>query len=271
MTKLPPEIDRLIWALAETNDSRAIEEFGERYPAYREALVERIKLVRRLRAAKPTREVPGWNYHPAPSQPRYSRGLGLVLAGAALASLAFATVTTLDRFVFHKQQPTESTKTGGPPPIQPYDGPSHPVKPSTEVIEPSVAPKGGTGQVGQAGETKADPFSKLVTVDHEHIKLSQLIKEIALQAGLKLEVAPGLTDDVVAAKYIGVPAIEALQDLGQNFGFSVHIEHDDGALLIPAIDPSKPPVTVPNGSFSEPAEAPKTGTEPVNAPKVSKQ
>lgn len=251
MKDIPQDIERTIWAIAESNDPRAIDEFGVRYPAYKSELVERIQLVRSLKASRPMKEPPRLNLPQKQPSRSFGRGFSLVLAGAAVFTVAVATVITINAKQPAKQekpyvseertnalmQDQRVAKQGGP--IK-QEG-SEVVNPETNTTEASKAPLG--------------PFERLVQLDHKEARLSNVIREIAQQARLSLDFAPGFEEQTIAARYVDVPAKEALDDLGQNFGFTVMIQEGNKAIVVPAIDPSRPPVTVPDGSFSEPKES----------------
>jgi hypothetical protein len=254
MKQIPQDIDRTLWAIAESNDVRAIDEFGERYPAYKAELVARINLVRTLKADRPYREAP---YLHLPQrgarQPRFGRGVGLALAGAVMATLAFATIVTVKPW----------SRPAAPPQQAPVPIDVTPPKRDTgdlKVDERWVMPKHGQdSQEPLKQEVKSEPatpMERLVQIDRENVKLSQVLNEIAQQSKLRIEVAPGTEDVLVSAKYLGVSAQDALTDLGQNFGFTPVQQEENHILIVPALDPSRSPVTVPQGSFSEPSDTP---------------
>ncbi len=256
--KIPQDIDRLLWSVAEQHDPRAFDEFAERYPAYKDELVARTKLVRSLRGARPNRDVPVFNLpqaHRAQSRARMFQ----VFALGALVVVAAASVGVT---VF-RHQATSSRQT--PPVSSPASQQHGSMLPHSNQLPPeTVGPK----RVGQSAPVTPhpvqpaqapDPFGRLVTVDEEGAALSQVLRDIAHQAGIHLEFAPGMSEETVNVRYMALPAKLAFEDLGQNFGISVVVQEGSRALVIPAIDSSRPVVTLPDGSYSEPAE-PATGS-----------
>lgn len=248
MSKVPPEIDRLLWATAESGDPRAVEEFGERYPAYRTELVERVKMVRSFRAARPHAEAPVFRPSMELTRRRSPRGWVFAAGALAFASFAFASVATWRHFNNAAPQPAQTTNSW-----------SNPAKDSSqpEVARPGdtmhVIPKTGSGPVvAKDPEAPVTPFERVVSASHEHIGLVQLLRELGAQAKVRIDIAPGFENQIVEARYLGLPLMQVLEDLGQNFGFTATVQDETSVLVIPAIDPSRPPVTVPDGSFSAP-------------------
>ncbi|MBS1714434.1 MAG: hypothetical protein JST30_08880 [Armatimonadetes bacterium] len=232
--RIPPEIDDALWSVAESSDPRAIEEFGNRYPAYKAALVERVRLVRRLRSSRPAGEVPPMRFRPIPARTS-KRWPVFAVGGLMFATLAWGTVAKLSAPAHGPSVESTAAATGLPSNGPTKDGRSTPL---------SLAP--GDKKVEQAPDLAdrepvqppmaEDPFERTVTLDHEKVRLTSLLKEIAGQAKLKLEVAPGLEDVEVEARYASMPAKDVLRDLGDNFGFTVMVQEGAHALVIPALD-----------------------------------
>ncbi len=55
--RIPPEIDEMLWATAESSEERVVQEFERRYPQYRAELARRRAMLEALRKARP-REFP---------------------------------------------------------------------------------------------------------------------------------------------------------------------------------------------------------------------
>ena len=254
-TRIPPEIEEALWTVAESNDPRAVEEFGARYPAFRQELVQRIQMVRRLRASRPSSEAPAMRFRPAPMRAS-RRWPAFALGGLLFASLAWGAVsiTSGGRATTHRPQ-TEEAVTA----LQD----TAPERGRTSGL--SLAPGDKTQQaVPDAPQTKvqevpeapaADPFERPVSVDFERTRLTAVLREIGRQAKLRLEIAPGLEDIEVQARYAHMSAKEALRDLGDNFGFTVVVQEGEHALVIPALDDRERPTggSVPPGAGSGPA------------------
>ena len=265
MKTLPPDIERTIWTLAESNDHRAIDEFGIRYPDYKQDLVARIQMVRSLKGARPHREVPRLMLPQRRPAPSFGRVFGFSLAGAVLATMAFAAVYTANSSTRKEPEPKAEV-------VQSVVSPSASSEQSTprgplvakDNEKPAENADGTTAHSGAS--TPADPFDRLVTVEVESTTVTRLIRDIAAQARLKIEFAPGFQEQTIAARYISLPARQVLDDLGQNFGFTLLVQSGNHALIVPAIDESKPPVTVPDGSFSEPKSEKPDDIDPSKLP-----
>jgi hypothetical protein len=92
---LPPEIDEMLWVVAESRDDATVQEFERRYPQYRAELYKRRAMLEALRKARPT-ETPPRRSTPLPRERVLHRAsplrlwwaplMGLFLAGVAIAS-----------------------------------------------------------------------------------------------------------------------------------------------------------------------------------------
>ncbi len=251
MKNYSAEEDRLLWTAAESNDSRVHEQFSQRYPHLTNDLLNRIKMIRDLRQSRPMVEVPVFQLkRQALKSNTLRKWLTFAGGGLALASVAFAVNSAI-----HSQQRKansliqESQPTLGRPEIQS----SKNVDDGMHVVPKQVPPhQNNPGSTIQ--NAPESPFYALIHVSHDQAPLKTVLLEMALQAKIKLDFAPGMENPIVLARYDGIPARQAFDDLGQNFGFTVVEEGLDTAIVVPAIDPSKPPVNVPNGSYSAPAD-----------------
>lgn len=242
--KLPPEIDRMLWSVAESNDPRAIEEMGDRYPAFRGELTARIHMVRSLKGSRPTHEVPRFSLPQPVPTPWYVRPVALVSAGALLATLALATVVTVSSRRTTKLPPVQPINVEKP--VQAVKKPDEQGVPSDTLNTPKIKPQ----DVAPVNEPTL-PWDTLVTFETDGMSLKEAIKQIAAQGGLTVDFAPGLSAERVAATYTAVTVTEALADLGQNFGFTALPEGERKILIVPATDPARPPVNLPESSHSE--------------------
>jgi hypothetical protein len=251
----PPElVDELMWRVAESRDPQAQAEFVRRYPDFASELARRVAMVQSLRGARPAAARPRFAYR-APSPPAPWPRSAWAATGILAAGLAAATLALVPR---------------GSPMPESRDAPP--------VVAPSraTALPGTSGTVGEPGPYRAtetaappparpseppSPFERSVSLDFDRVMLSQAVQAVAQQARLVIEVAPGFEDQEIEAHYAGVTAKQALDDLGQNFGFTVIVQQGNEGLLVPALDPNRPPTTVPEGSFSLPSETPATGNE----------
>ncbi|MEZ5162584.1 MAG: hypothetical protein R2688_02320 [Fimbriimonadaceae bacterium] len=198
--KIPPEIDSLMWQLAESEDVAALDQFGQKYPDYKVEMTRRLKMVRGLKGAKPEKAAKTRDkFMPSPRVRAYGspRWVMPVVAIGLLASVVFATVGTM-RFMdsVNKKQVAETNEPVQMPGDQlgqadPNLGPgnstpSNPENNSVEPPEPQVPPT---------------PFDTHVTVVASRIRLADALQDIAAQAGVSLEWAPGMPDIEIAVDY----------------------------------------------------------------------
>lgn len=249
MSHVPPEIDALLWQAAESRDPRVVEEFGERYPAFRGELVQRLQMVRELRSARPDKPAP--NFRPGARPARRTLSWpAFAAAGVALATIGWASVATVQRL-------NAVPKSTEPQAVRPSDS-EHAVQARPSQPAPFREPDPqGKGSDGQPAPQPPKPFETLVTCVHESVSLRQAIQEVASVARIRLEFAPGFEEQTVTTNYVQLPAKQVLDNLGQTYGFTAYTQTEDSLLIVPAMDPEKPQVTVPEGSGSEPSDGPK--------------
>jgi hypothetical protein len=90
-------------------------------------------------------------------------------------------------------------------------------------------------------------FDRKITVEFDRALLSQVLEDVALKGGVRLQAGPGMPDLEIEAKYYRLPVITILNDLGRNFGFTPMKQTDSEALLIPAVDGQNPPTASESG------------------------
>jgi hypothetical protein len=235
MKRVAPELESLMWTLAEERNERAIDEFGERHPELRSELLRRIEMVKGLRGAKKKpieqpKPIPRFVPKEVPSRgPAYVVG-GLVLA--ALCALAFAVTALLTPWP-HPQaneplkQPNPQPVVQNPPQPNPRQGEtqSNPIPSQTD-------PK--------TDETEKPP--KLGTIKIEHAPLFTVLRLMSDECGVDVQHAPGLKNQDVVVDYRDMTAMEMLHDLGKQYGFTPEDQHDGSIIVIPAIDPKDMPM-----------------------------
>lgn len=235
---IPKDIDALMWSVAESNDSSAIEEFGNRYPDYRTDLVSRLQLVRGLKGAKPA---VGQIATPPRFVPAQARGsfaiprIAWVLAPAVLAGVAFASYTIAIQSMGPSAHSVRSepnrqpiVERGLPEPL-PDDQ-----APPDGLVDPRVE------RIAENNEsTKPLPFEQPIGLRFEKISLHAAIDAIGKTSGLSIELAPGLEDMDITLKYSNMAPVEILRDMGANFGFTVFEQSRGSVLIVPEVDRGK--------------------------------
>ena len=240
MSKVPREIDELMWEVAELDDLDTIDQFGARYPEFRNELIKRLQMVRSLRGSRPKSATPEFvprqnvrNFGP-------SKLAVAMVAIIVLASVSFATYATM-KYVRAQEKPVSTSSTT--------------VASSSKVPVPSIPTKrpSPTGVVRTQPELppgseqplrEFDTFQFLVTIESEDMSLVDVINEIARVSGAEIVIAPGFEDVSISLSFVEQPAIGVLQELGVRFGFTALRQGATEMLIIPARDESESP-TVP--------------------------
>jgi len=231
--------DELMWMVAESRDDAAIEELIARKPELRSETLRRATMIAGLKGAKPEfgdlHRVPDFRQGPTPwrQRPKVRRWVLLGLPAVALAIVVLKVAPSAiqrkdDGSSSYAMRGSEAASTAnnekGMPP-NPY---SVEVAPATD---PGVAAT--NSDIASLGTKIREPR---VTLREERIKLADAIQRIGQQAGIAVDIAPGLPDFEITARYTDVPAREALGDMGKNFGFTVFDQGDRSILIIPAVD-----------------------------------
>jgi hypothetical protein len=256
--KLPNEIDDLMWEVAEADTPELMDDFAARYPEHKAELLKRIKMVRQLKGARPKQKArAAFKPKPLPPPPRVSVSPVWAVLGALclLVVGVFAGVGITSLFL---PKPADSAL-NMPRNLDGNDGGA--LERSTWI--PNPPPAAGNSQDG-AGQTdpppKKDPepvapIDSKITVINDRARLSQLLNEVAVKAGIRIQAAPGMPEMDVAVEYHDLSALAILNDLGRTCGFTPLRQTDSEALLIPTVDKQNPPRGVLGGSVGLEAQA----------------
>ncbi|MBS1709759.1 MAG: hypothetical protein JSS65_13690 [Armatimonadetes bacterium] len=236
--KLPPAIDAAMWELAETGDQAALDAFVSRYPEYQAEMAQRVRMVHGLKNLKPSakaqgRFVPVSDPLPMPTQNRWALPVAATLV---LGSLVFATVS-FTRWLDSQHKP-EIPIVQENPPLKVKPQPIDQREPDDPRVKKELT-AGGNGQAQQP-EAPKTPWDVPVTLVSDRANLAATLRELALQAGVTLDIAPGMPEVDIQVDYRNQPAMLVLKDMGKNFGFSVLIQTQNTALVVPAVDPRAP-------------------------------
>lgn len=254
MNKLPQEIDDLMWEVAENETPELMDDFALRYPEHKQELLRRIKMVRGLKGARPKTAKPRAAFKPKPYEPPKvtmspwaASGIAAVLivtgvmAGIAVQSIFFPnpvqTITVKKPNIESDGQELERSTWIPNPPAQVQ---------AADSAAPPKEPEDSPGIVA--------PMDMRITVINERARLSQILNEVAVKAGIRLQVAPGMPELDIAVEYRDQTALAILNDLGRTCGFTPLRQTDTEALLIPTVDKENPPRGVLNGSTGLSAE-----------------
>lgn len=242
--KLPPAIDAAMWELAESDDQSALDAFASRYPEHKAELTQRIRMVRGLRGFKPSKTVkdkfvPAGDPLPMPTTNRWAVPLAATLL---VGSLVFATVSAT-RWLdgqSHKDAVVRPT----PPKSASPDKPVVLRGPGDNPAQRNDQPIDSHTDAPVKPDVPKTPWDNPVTLKSDRTNLEEALRAIAMQAGVSLEFAPNMPDIEIEADYRSQPAKLVMQDMGRNFGFSILVQTESTALVVPAIDPRAHPEPV---------------------------
>lgn len=232
--RIAPDVDQLMWVLAEQKDRKAVEEFEERFPELRLELAKRVALVNNLRGAGRALhpEAPRFRA-PQSAPPRWNRPLAAVFLAACLSALALGTF-----YATRALLPERAVPISNPAPTERPVGTPAPV--------PVPAPDPGLSAPGEALPTAPPPaidppayipkYLQRHSIAIQEASLLTVLEAIATQTGMQVEVAPGFEDVKISCDYRDSTGLEMLQDLGAKFGFTALSQGGNKVLIVPAVD-----------------------------------
>lgn len=248
MKKIPPEIDSLMWAVAEAADPAAIDDFEARHPEHRYELGKRLAMVRALKGSKPSDSaLISRRFRPTPAaRPAYGRWSWVPAAAALSALAAAAYFGGLHYFapVASKPQNTVESSAVNQPERFNNSGATYEYRP-----EPTPQPNSNGGTHSQP-ENPPVQVESLYTVQLEDLGLTDALQSIGLQCALDLQIAPGFQNPKITVDYRDLPAEAILSDLGRKYGFTALKQGPREYLLIPAVDRNAAPVGQPKDENS---------------------
>lgn len=246
MNRISPEMDRLMWALAEADNSTAIDEFGERYPEHRAEMTKRLRVVSGIKGAKlgakPRTDVPKFlpPVKPAAPNPR----LQWVAAGLAVLAIISVGLAVIMRPAANGRKPIEQlplARTGSNPPQQVVSSAPEVIR--ANQLPLSDNPKGPPITSKEAPDRstvdRENPANRPKDVQLSKVSLREAIALITDGSGLKVELAPGFPEPEISVEYTAKSTHEILEDLAAQYGFSILDEGDSQLLLVPVNADSK--------------------------------
>ncbi|RYG49277.1 hypothetical protein EON79_01835 [bacterium] len=230
MRQVPPEIESLIWTIAEDPTEKAVQEFHGRYPTYAGELARRIATVRALKGAgkeNPPRR-PGFTPRPepAPAGRTAAWAAGLALAAVAVASFTFA--------IFARRQPDAPAPQPIPVVVAPKPTPTIEPKPIPQPDpEPALTNDLQEGDVGPIKE-ETPSWRKPRKVTLKGVALVTALQTIAAQGGLKIQIDPGMPNPTINVSYQNLNTVEILQKMGLEYAFTPYDQGDGSVIIVPA-------------------------------------
>ena len=236
--RIPPDVERLMWLVSESNDPQALQDFEERFPQFTAELGRRRRMVSDLKGAK-TVAAPTQNHIPT-FTPRQVESNGIsrsvwVVGSLAAAALAFASYSI---GVWVTKDPPKL------PPIESVQ--TTPVAvPNTNVYTPPIEPKSepvptqpkAPDPINAVPEANREP---LRTLKLSNTSLAAALKMIGEMAGYRVEIAPGFKDQQVSIDYTDSTTSNMVKHLGMRYGFTAFDQGDGTVIIVPAVDSQGP-------------------------------
>ena len=251
---IPPSVDELMWLLAEQGEAGAVESFCKRYPDLRPELLRRMRMVGEMKGLKNEIPVPavapafrpGTPVTVAPRRwwvvPSFAFGLALVGFGAFFATRQAAPTRV-------PVATPETVSVAAPAPKQPQYGTVHSSEPTPKAPPDVHSPVNlGNGDVPPINKPNySDRLFAVVDINVKDLPSQVVISQVLSQVGLKPVFGPGMTNDLCTLDVAGLPAKDALTELGDKVGFSFFDQQDGTVLILPQVD-SRPKSEIGNGS-----------------------
>ncbi len=233
--RMPQDVERLMWMVAESNDQKAIQDFESRFPEFASELSKRRRMVSELKGAKsthvPDARIPDFRLR---GEPKVSSPKGMwVVGGIAFAALLMASYSVT------KMVNTPPTKLPVVEPVvtKPIENPNTTVytnpTPVPNITTPPPMNPPVNPNPAQSGE-------QLKTLKLSNTSLTAALKMIGEMAGYRVDVAPGFEDQQISIDYVETTTSEMLKDLGMRYGFTAFDQGDGSIIIVPAIDSGTP-------------------------------
>ncbi|MFY9234040.1 MAG: hypothetical protein WAO58_06220 [Fimbriimonadaceae bacterium] len=236
MKKVAPEIEELMWALAEARDSAAIDEFGQRFPELRGELGKRLALTQSLKGASPggrAEDIPRFRPKPAPAS-IWTRPAAFGFATVLLFALAFGSYFITQR-VAGNSPDNVSVGTQGPA-VEPLQTDPLVASPKVPPVKTYVDPGNPTLNPGLNPENLPRHL-RPQTLAIKSAKFMNVITVLAEYCGLRIEMPDlpaAMADLTIEANYTDMTPMAMLSDLGTKYGFTPYSQGGNRVLLIPA-------------------------------------
>jgi hypothetical protein len=243
--RIPPDVERLMWLVAESAEPGAALDFQRRFPELSAELAQRRRMVADLKGAKnpiaSEHAIPSFRPRSAVAMPQASRGIWLA-GTVALAALAVASYS-VTKWVAN---PVPKLS---PPPVVRTDnptgdggvvfGPKQIGTPEPKTPQPETVNQQPAQEVPRTEQAKSLKLS--------NTSLVAALKMIGSNAGYNVDVAPGFADQTVSIDYVDYTTTEMLRDLGSRYNFTAFDQGDGTIIIVPAVD-TAPPSDDLNGS-----------------------
>lgn len=245
--RIPPDVERLMWLIAESNDPQAVTDFESRFPDYRYDLAQRRRMVADLKGAKGAKssEIPIPSFQPRAPRPAANPKQIWIAATLGLAALAVASysITRWINTPVEKPTPPPVVKTGNNSFPDQGNVVYKPVQPSTADNHTGTAPN----QAQTPVQNQEPVGEQRKTVKMSNTSLVAALKLIGAESGYNVDIAPGFQDQKVSIDYEDTTPSEILKDLGRRYAFTAFDQGDGTIIIVPAVDDGSNPPSDPNG------------------------
>jgi len=257
MKRVAPDVERLMWLVAEQRDPKAISDFEARFPDLKAELAKHLAMVNGLKKAArkaPPHQIPRFTPKHVAPRPMLTRPLAFA-AAIVLAAVAFGTYSVTTYL---------QSSASKPPPVANVVPDTHdimpsPIGPKSSSPPNRAAPTPDSNQVAPNSSPVLDPNDPLqapVTLKVDRAPLIAAIAMICKAAKLSVDIGPGLSTKEVSLDYDGTPALEALQELGQRDGFTPLPDERGKILIIPVRPDGSPIIHDQDAGAGTPGDAP---------------
>ena len=240
-SRIPREVDDLIWKLTEDGTPAAFDQFRARYPEYSKTLSDRLQMVDRLKGSRPsTEKIVAPKFRPSARvegvRPFWSPA-AIAMVGIAFAAVVVTVVLYLPRTPSPKPKFNRET-----PPVAKGFIPNQVGSTETPTVTNNRPPD--REQIRQPnpnqdlGEAMTPAYLTPQSLAIRNAKLSLVVQAIAQQGKFAVNIGPGLADPVISVDYRGLNSIEILQDLGRQYAFTPFDQGDGTVIIVPARDPN---------------------------------
>ncbi len=235
--RISPEVDQLMWLVAEDAEPKAINDFGVRFPDLRGELMKRVEMVRTLRGAKEpghhVDRIPAFSMRKA-EPVRINPRLAFIAACCAVAAIGLATYTVISSSRTTAARPpvtpiSTAMPTPSPGVVYRNDLPKQPVT-ASPLPTPTPEPSPTTGLPNLPVYLTPQDFT------FHNTKLRLAIQTAAMAGNLNVEIAPGLPDMEISESYRQISPVDLLRRLGHDYGFSAFEQESGKVLIIPEVD-----------------------------------
>lgn len=260
--RIEPDVDSLMWTVAEGSNPHAVDDFEARFPDLKAELSKRVKLLSGLRSAKSLYVPavrPAFTPHLLASRrQRFTKPAlvgAMLLLGAVLAVATFSVASFIGTREAEKAYKQESIDMHNgacipatPGKFNPSTARSYQARPATSTTgAPSVpdvpqsqgqnAPasesSANTSQAAQGALSAPNDDLSPVQVKLLQVPLSQALQFVGSKAGLQVELAPGMPNPTVDVDYSNMSAASILRAMGAKYGFRALNQGQGKVLAVP--------------------------------------